>query len=227
MNKIEFDEIKDIFRGYRVWSDGRDILWYQKAWLALEKEGLTSYENAIDRAKVLIRAYTLMMIYKEFCELEFDEYFDYEFYDWEGESGLSPFRIGQLVSKTLENKDYSDYDEYNEYKVLENAFIDLVDSERGKVVDALIKNSGEGRESTILVSMYLTCVDVSRYEDDWLDTDEDDEEITEEEATEEEMSEYEKYEKDIEKYYGEIVNDVTFGNLAAFSWLQEGTYRIR
>ena len=230
--KLEFDEIVDIFESNKVWSGTIGIIWYGKAWAALEKAGLTSYENAIDRTMVYIRMFTLIMIYNEFCELAFDEHFDYEFYNWGETAGISSFRIGQLVSRVIEDEDYSDYYEDEEYEALQCAFIDIVDSERGNVVDALIKNIGEGGESTILVSMYLTCGDMSIYEDECLDMDEDDEWIEDDEdycpePVEEDMTDYEKYEKDIEKYYGDVVNDVTLDKLAAFNWLAQGTYRIR
>ncbi len=74
---LEIDEVVGIFESYNVWLGDRETLWYKKAWLALEKGGLTSYENLLEKSLVLIRAFTLIMIYMEYCELAFEEYCSY------------------------------------------------------------------------------------------------------------------------------------------------------
>ncbi len=43
----------------------------------------------------------------------------------------------------------------------------------------------------------------------------------------EELTTAEKYEKDIENYYCDIVNDLSPGNMQAFDWLSQGTYKLR
>jgi len=193
-----------------VWCGGREILWYQKAWSALEKEGLTSYDNSIKRTIVLIRVFTLIMIYQEFCDLAFEEHFYYEFCDWQEHSGLSAFRIGQIIGKVFKDIDFSEYDESEDFEALESAFLMLVENERVKVVDSLIKNSGEGAESTLFVSMYLTCVNMLDDEEEWLN----EQEQEKSKLSTEELNDYEKYEEDIKKYYSLIV-------------LSVGTYKVR
>ena len=73
--KIMFEEVEHIFESYEVWYDGREILWYEKAWLALEKAGLTAYNNILEGTVVILRVFTLIMIYMEYCELTFEESF--------------------------------------------------------------------------------------------------------------------------------------------------------
>ena len=221
--KIMFEEVEHIFESYEVWYDGREILWYEKAWLALEKAGLTAYNNILEGTVVILRVFTLIMIYMEYCELTFEESFFYEFPDWQEYSGLSAFRIGQLAARELVNQDFCEYDEFDDEEALETSFMDLVEKERYAVVDSLIKNIGEGGVSTIFVTMYLTCCDMSNDENEYFDMEE---EVRTKNASKE-LTEYEKYENDIEQYYKMIVNDISYQNMASFSWLSEGTYRLR
>lgn len=221
--KIMFEEVEHIFESYEVWYDGREILWYEKAWLALEKAGLTAYNNILEGTVVILRVFTLIMIYMEYCELTFEESFFYEFPDWQEYSGLSAFRIGQLAARELVNQDFCEYDEFDDEEALETSFMDLVEKERYAVVDSLIKNIGEGGVSTIFVTKYLTCCDMSNDENEYFDMEE---EVRPKNAAKE-LTEYEKYENDIEQYYKMIVNDISYQNMASFSWLSEGTYRLR
>jgi hypothetical protein len=167
-----FEDVRHIFESYEVWYDGREILWYEKAWLALEKAGLTAYNNILEGTVVILRVFTLIMIYMEYCELTFEESFFYEFPDWQEYSGLSAFRIGQLAVRKLENQDFCEYDEFDDEEALETAFTDLVEKERYAVVDSLIKNIGEGGVSTIFVTMHLTCCDMSNDENEYFDMEE-------------------------------------------------------
>lgn len=204
---LEFCEVVDIFENYNVWIGDRETLWYRKAWMALEKEGLTTYKNLLDKSLVLIRVFTLIALYMEFCELAFEEKCYYEFQDWEETTELTGFRVGQLASKLLEDEDFANHDDYD---ALQDALIELVDCQRDKVVDCLIKNIGKGGESTIFVCMYLTCCSV---------TDEDEEFM-------EELTAEEKYEKDIEDNYDGIVNYPSPSKMRAFEWLSQGTYKL-
>lgn len=206
--RVSFDDVRNIFDNYTVWAGGKAIHWYKKAWSLLDKGGLTTYQNDIEYTNVIIRAYTLTMVYMEFCQLAFDEYCCYDFSYWEEESGLSQFRIGQLSNKLLDDEELLE---------LDDAFQGLVEYERIKVVDCLLKNIGPGGENTIFVYMYLTAVDMcdeGTLEDDDSDCSCDD------------VSEYDSYEKEVDLYYEEIVNDVTSEKLGAYDWLSEGTYRL-
>jgi hypothetical protein len=207
--RVDFDEVKSIFDNYLIWVGGKAINWYKKAWSLLEKGGLTTYQNDLEYNNVIIRAYTLAMIYMEFCELAFDEYCDYDFTDWEEHEELNQFKIGQLSIKLLDDDDCIE---------LDDAFKGLVEHERIKVVDCLVKNIGAGGESTVFVYMYLTAMDMND-EDDYGDEDTD--------YSGEDISEFVRYERDIEIYYGEIVNDITSEKMEAYDWLLQGTYRLR
>lgn len=207
--KVEFNEVENIFDKYTLWFSRKAINWYKKAWSLLDKGGLTSYQNDIEYTNVVIRAYTIAMIYMEFCNLAFDEYFDcYDFIDWEVESWLSPYRIGQLSCKLL--------DEDDQCSELYDAFKALVEFERENVVDCLVKNVGPGGTSTIFVYMYITAVEMADeyFENEGSDYSSDD------------VSEYDLYERETDLYFGEIVNDVTAEKMQAFEWLDQGTYWI-
>lgn len=207
--RVGFDEVENIFDNYTIWAGGKAIHWYKKAWSLLEKGGLTTYQNDLEYTSVIVRAYTLAMVYMEFCDLAFDEYCCYDFTDWEEESELSQFRIGQLSNKQLDDDECSE---------LDDAFKGLVEHERIKVVDCLVKNIGPGGESTIFVYMYLTAVDMD---------DEEDIEDEDSDCSNDEVSEYDRYERETDLYFGEIVNDVTSEKMVAYDWLSQGTYRLR
>lgn len=221
---VGFDEVYDIFASYTIWSGGKELLWYKKAWSALEKDGLTTYEKSIDHTVVLIRAFTLIVLYQEFCDLAFGESFFYELTDWQDYSGLNAFRIGQLILQ--KGNDFSEYDDYEDDEALEAAFLELIENERHRVFDSLCKID-IGRESTLFVAMYLTAIDMSEEDYDDIDIEDEDDEIEIIDLDENEVDEFQKYEADIEKYYEEIVNDLSDSKMEAFCWLSEGTYRIR
>jgi hypothetical protein len=171
--KVRFDEVSELFNGINIWCGGREILWYKKAWDALEKGGLATYENILEKYIILTRACTIIMIYMEFCELSFAEYCSYDLTDWMELADISEFRVGQLASKVFPNMDFSDY---------EDAFGVLVDEERNRVFDCLVNNIDPvGRESTIFVLMYLANMDMSDRNEDVIYVDDDGQPILDEE----------------------------------------------
>jgi len=109
---------------FDVWIGQPELAWARKAWAALERRGLTLFSNELERTRVLIRAMALGTIYREFCDLAFDDAWDTEFKldDDDDESGL-----------------------------LESALYSLIDDERGDICKALCEEFGG--ESMLFVSL--------------------------------------------------------------------------
>lgn len=241
--KLKFDEAKEIFESYKVWSGNKELFWYQKAWKALDKGGLTLYKNSIERSLVIIRVFTLILIYKEFCDLAFGEYCAYEFPDWEDASGLNAFKLGEIVGASKELGIYIDCDDfddeywdyyYDKYgydtgynMALDDILLELVLSQRYIVFDCLAENIGDtrqGAEFTIFVSMYLATITMAEDEED-MDIDNIDELQNNNVLLDtEELSDYERYEREIDKYYEEIFEICE--NSDALNWIYERTYII-
>ncbi len=216
--KVDFDEVEGIFGSNRIWSGGRELLWYKKVWMLLEKGGLTKFDGGIEMTLVYIRAYTLVMIYSEFSETCFGESANYDFYDWEDDYYLTHFRIGQIFAKRTDD-DLAD--EEND-EVVSMAFSMLVEEERRNVFQCIIDNIGIGRESTLFVYLHLSVMNYNDNEED----DDDEGDFTEGENYWE--NNFEKYEEDTDKYYDDVVNfDVTAEKMAAMEWLQSGTYDLK
>ncbi|HHV97849.1 MAG TPA: hypothetical protein GXX37_15555 [Clostridiaceae bacterium] len=227
--KLTFNEVKELFKVYQIWSGDKELLWYQKAWKVLDKGGLTEYRNYIEKRLVIIRAFTLIMIYGEFCELAFNECFNYEFPDWQYHTGLNAFMIGEIVGtmkKLLPEYDdkfwafyYYRYGYEDGYSwALDDIFKNLVLSQRDEVFECLTKNIGSGRECGIYASMYLASIFICE------DLKDKDNKGNFQNDDIEELSEYEKYEKEIEKYYWEILKEGE--GTEALNWVIDGTYKI-
>jgi hypothetical protein len=216
LNKVEFDDVKPIFEGHNIWSDGTEIFWYQLAWECLEKEGLTYYSNSYDLAYVYIRVYTLIMIYGEFSSLISNDYYSYEFFRENVEDILSDFIIGQLIMKLqyefnkLQNSicEIEFYDNEN----IENAFFDLVSDQRYKVFNAIENHISKFQDKTfsIFVSMYITVVTPYKSIEDEIP---------------EEILSYESYLSVCDKHYDDI-SEIIDESDEVLGWLLEGTYRI-
>ena len=87
---------------FRVWTDGRELQWAQKSWQALSKLGLTSYTNQVERTFVTIRFIALADIYRNFCDLAFDEAHEPEYTAWADEMNLDIFRVAQCIGPQFE-----------------------------------------------------------------------------------------------------------------------------
>jgi len=225
--KVSFSEVENIFTTYLVWSESRELLWYRKAWSVLDYGGLTKFTNNVDKSRVIIRAFTLILIYNEFCQLAFKVGCCYGFDYWEETSNINAFRLGQIYGKddelndSIDDEDVSHYikkfnEEYGYEMFLNSMFMNLVYEERYNVIFCLTDNM-EGREVDIFISMYLaTFVD---YGDD------NETEIYEMQIKgNKELSDFEKYLSDIEEYRDEITDSCD--SMEAWDWVLAGTYRV-
>lgn len=217
MRIVNFDDVKAIFESHSIWSDGHEIYWYQRAWECLKKGNLAAYSNYYERVIVYIRAFTLIMIYGEFCELALDEMYSYEFFRDDVEDVLSDFTIGQLIMKfqyefsklphhSCEIKFYNNDD-------IDSVFFDLISEERHRVFNAIEDNISISRllaKELIFAAMYITAVIPFK---------------NVEEEIPEEINSYEDYLSVCERYYDNI-SELIDEYDEVYSWLLEGTYKI-
>ncbi len=142
---------------FNVWTDGRELDWAKKSWEALCKHHLTSYTNEIERTRVMVRLLALAAIYRDFCELAFDETHEPEHVIWAGEVDLNRFRVTRSVGFKFhcDNKE-------EEKELVESALLSLMEEARAEIRDALLKEFGG--VSLLFVSLWNT-VNYSRDED--------------------------------------------------------------
>ncbi len=97
-NTVAFDDVCNVLQ--TSWSDSEEWLFYEIAWDALERSGLTTYTNEKTHALIYVYAYVLQMIMEEFSFLAYDETFSYEFEPW-GDEPLSDAAVGWLYRDCL------------------------------------------------------------------------------------------------------------------------------
>jgi hypothetical protein len=210
---LSFQEVREIFSSNQVWSGNKEVNFYRLAWDALNKGGLTVYSNIIERNMVTVRAYTLIMLYCEFCDLAFNEIFPYEFADWEEIAGISSFEIGLIIGRNYDKYDYL-VDLGNDR--LDDIFMALVEEQRYDVMETLSNNvDSSGGAMSVLVAMYAATI----YFDDIPDLYYDGTDISE-------LDKFKMYNKEIENNYSEILKLAESEILDAYSWALEGTYKI-
>lgn len=146
---ITYAEVRDLFASERLWSGERELIWYEWCWSVLEKHGLTKCSNSYETAIVFVRAYVLIFIYAELCELLADLPFEYEVFP--DEDCISPMTLGYILAKSLRARE-SDYD-LHEMDEQEALFL-CVETQRAIVADAL--NDSSNKQSALVVFMEVT-----------------------------------------------------------------------
>ena len=212
-NEKKIDDISEYIP--RIWNDGREWMWFEKAWEILDKYKMTSYKNFVEQGQVTLRAVTLAMMYIDFCKEAFDEWYGYEelfetfersFLDYDRE--IMEFLYAQLSSE-------------EEYPGFEDAIYELTDDERPKILKVLHK---EMSYSIMCYGLYCTGLSEDFYlfysEDDY--DDEDDENYR---CNLINIDDCESYWKSIDenssKIDNEFYNSAEFDNLmAGYSWLK-------
>jgi hypothetical protein len=157
------------------------------------------------------------MIYGEFCYLELNEPFSYEFFRDDCDDILSDFVLGQLIMKSqyefnrLPNC-YCNTDLWNNEDI-DLEFEDMVKDKRNEVFNAIWNNIdivNYNKDLKIFVSMYITAV--TPYEN-------------KETETLAEINSYEDYNKAINKYFDEITDFISEEDKSLY-WIMEGIYRL-
>ncbi len=147
-SRVTWKDVSDAASSmFRIWSGQPELRWGRAAWKVLGRRGLTEYSDEIERTKVLVRLMSLVTMYQEFCGLAWEEWHEPEYEMWATELGMSPFRIGQLVSPEFQR----DTEEETE-RLVEQALADLVEKARAEVYEAL--TNGFSGDSMLFVSLW-------------------------------------------------------------------------
>lgn len=129
------------------------MCWYEIAWEALRKENLLEDHSSFDYSLAQLRAFTLIMLYSEFCQVQYEEVCFYDFYNSSGYSDVSEFDLALMAGMLLEDKiakEHFQSDDYNQ------VLIDVADTMRDEVFNVLVKNMGEDSVSLLYASMVAT-----------------------------------------------------------------------
>jgi hypothetical protein len=137
---LEWDEVQPLANAmFDVWEGHPELRFAEEAWLGLRSQGLCSYRNELERSRVIVRFLALGALYRDFCQLAWDETVENEYSSWIDEAGsqdlLPPFRVGQLVGKGASPDEYGN-------EALEVSLKQLADESRAEVHAALLKAFG-------------------------------------------------------------------------------------
>lgn len=150
LRTIQWEEISDMAEPlFRVWTDGREIDWAKKSWLALSKRNLTSYSDQVEQATVIVKLIALADIYREFCQQAFDETYEPEYTIWASDLDLNAFRVAQCVGPQFECDQEAD-----DQTLLDLALTRLVGQARPIIYSALKAEFGD--DSLLFVSLWST-----------------------------------------------------------------------
>jgi hypothetical protein len=111
--------------------------WAKKSWVALARHGLTAGSDEIEWTRVMVRLMALATIYKEFCDLAWEEWDEPMYPVWTESLDIVPYRVVLCVGK-----DYARDLDGDECALLHSALTELVDQARPAIYDALTSESG-------------------------------------------------------------------------------------
>lgn len=206
LTKIEWEDIYDSLKetlSFVGWDNKMKYLWVEKAWSCIEKIGLTTYSNDIEKHTVYIRLYTILDFYCEFISIAMESEFSIDKEEWLLQFHVNPFRMGQLVGHSFE------MEEEEEHLLLANALDELSSRYMSEILDALIK--GFGSLSSLFCGLWLTHENLI---EDNLSADE--------EPMEESDLDIDGYVRLINTSMGLILNsDFNTSKIRAYEWLKE------
>ena len=192
---------------FNIWDDQPELKWVEEAWLKLESQKLTEYNNELEKYIVLIRLITLATLYHEFCEHAFDEPGNIDYDSWvhfleKEDFALDPLRLGQLLGRNFMIQE--EIEDYTQYGLTEKCIGTLVEAERNLVVTALI--NGFGDESLLFAHLWLSRQALGKNKD-----------FSEDDADEDIF-----YEASCHETVDDVLGDVTIDKMRAFEWVMEG-----
>ena len=220
---------KDIHQGalhslFHVWTEGRELRWAKKSWEALAKHGLTAYSDETEWTLAIIRLMTLGTIYREFCDLAWDEEYYPEYTIWASELDLNHFRVAQCLGSEFARDSCAD-----EKELLEHGVSELVDRARPEIHKALTAEFGG--DSMLFFSLWNTVDYRGDEEDDIDDEDEEDDEKGSGREQDNDTGDGRQEEEQIETKWTEdadiILNNPTPERVRAFEWIREGMPSVR
>jgi hypothetical protein len=213
---IEWQQVaRDANSIFRVWENDRELQWAEKSWHALAIKSLTSYHNQVERTLVMIRLMALAAIYRDFCELAFDEVHEPEYSAWADELQLSTFRLAQCAGTGFEGENEAEDDE-----LLECALTQLMAKARSEIHHALRAEFGD--DSLLFVSLWNT-VEYWRPEGTAVQETKGQSEKQEHATDHSKAPEAQQAEIDwLDDADGILNTDITAQKLAAHNWIKQG-----
>ena len=183
---------------FRIWMGTSELTWAKTAWQKLEEQGFTSYKDELQKHIVLLRFFILGVMYREFCQMAFDEPADRDISYWldvleEEDLYLSPFRLGQLADSRYRNDQSLDAETVED--ILPSIVSDLMEEQRDIVFSGL--KVGFGSEALLFAHLWLSA---GSYDDDDDDDDDDDES---------------------RETVEEVLASVTYDKMPAFQWVHQ------
>jgi hypothetical protein len=179
---------------FNIFTGCPELYWAERSWGYLTKAGLVNGGSELHRVRAYIRLLVLASLYRDWCELVWDEAQDDEPWFWLNAVGVNPVYIGQLAGPKVKlSKD--------QQCSLDEAVSTLMRRERPAVVNALF--AGFGSAEDLFVALWRS----NQYPDD--DTQDDDDEGDGTEPVGE-------TDADILNY------DLTTAKLAAYQWMRDG-----
>jgi len=213
---MSWNEIRNAARAiFKVWVDQPEMKWAKRAWLHLRAKGLTSYRTDAERTMVLVRLGTLGLMYREFCEIAFDEdQGSFEWVEWD-QLGIESSSLLELArpeadsndeeGRTAENSKEGETDERDADGAFDtnDALRELSQRVRPEIYEAL--KDGFGGDSILFASMWRT--------------------PTECDPRQQESNEEILAPADLKTIYS-IFGDETARKLEAFQWISEGMCQL-
>lgn len=150
-SRVTWDDVKETAEAvFNVFVGQPELKWAEKAWEAIGRSGLTGFDSELARHRVLVRLLALACLYREFCHVAFDEYFDRAdlTLDWRGHCDPDPLWLGYLAGAAGIEVDEDDDDQSVSTAA---ALVEIV---RTEVVDALVK--GFGGKDMLFASLWCS-----------------------------------------------------------------------
>lgn len=129
--KIEFKEVETLFEKYIIYNNSKEMLFYQKAWEIFSESKCNEYSNEDEALEVYLKAYNIILFYKEFCDLNFEELDDYEFWDFDEIKYISKEKLIKFAKEAKLEQEFEDD--------LEGLFFEWINKYR-KEVFYILKN---------------------------------------------------------------------------------------
>ena len=89
-----------------VWDKPTEIEWAKKAWNALSRKGLNSYENPCDKTYIKLQILTLAAMFCKYMEVRYDISVLIDYFDWFETAEIDQIHLenitGREVTNTLE-----------------------------------------------------------------------------------------------------------------------------
>ena len=161
--RLDWDDVSDIFEPFCVSSSRAEMRWFEKAWKGFIETHNTSYSNEAERHLVLVKAVTVGMMFNRFAEIAWEEITHAEatLYDLKDrQETFDMIRIGNMASRDS-LPGWAEEDE-----LFVHAMRNLVRQHTPEVYQILLKTFGNPPE--LFASLWLSKdpeIEVGQYPD--------------------------------------------------------------